>query len=142
MTENRFQGQYSKVGNDAVSHNDKRLLHQSNKEIKVYLSAGQSAPEGRTEQEGRGGGRFYVTHKYTPAPDIPHAQKMIKVTGNGVGIVAGIIDGKLVAKHIKNGATAAFIKKVISCGGNEEHPGEFLACMKKVARDMDLDVSA
>jgi hypothetical protein len=67
---------------------------------------------------------------------------MIKVTGNGVGIVAGIIDGKLVAKHIKNEATAVFIKKVIAAGGDEAHPGQFLACMKKVARDMDLDVNA
>ena len=142
MTENRFQGQYSKVGNDAVSHNDKRLLHQSNKEIKVYLSAGQSAPESRTEQQGRNGGRSYFTHKYTPAPDIPHAQKMIKVTGNGVGIVAGIVDGKLVAKHVKNSATAAFIKKVVAAGGSEEKPGQFLSAMKSVAKEMDLDISA
>ena len=67
---------------------------------------------------------------------------MVKVSGNGVGVVAGIVDGKLIAKHTKNSATAAFIKKVIACGGNEEHPGEFLACMKKIGKDMDLNVNA
>ena len=56
MTENRFQGQYKIVGNEPVSPSDKRLLHQSNKEIKVYLSEGQSAPEGREERQGSGGG--------------------------------------------------------------------------------------
>ena len=142
MTENRFQGQYSKVGNGLVSPSDKRLLHQSNKEIKVYLSEGQSAPEGREERQGSGGGRYYVTKKYTPAPDIKGAQKMVKVSGKGVGVVAGIVDGKLIAKHTKNEATAAFIKKVIAAGGDEEHPGQFLAAMKKIGKDMDLNVSA
>ncbi len=142
MTENRFQGQYSKVGNGLVSPSDKRLLHQSNKEIKVYLSEGQSAPEGREERQGSGGGRYYVTKKYTPAPDIKGAQKMVKVSGKGVGVVAGIVDGKLIAMHTKNEATAAFIKKVIAAGGDEEHPGQFLAAMKKIGKDMDLNVSA
>ena len=56
--------------------------------------------------------------------------------------MAGIVDGKLVAYHIKNGTTAAFIKKVIAAGGDEQHPGQFLAAMKKIAKDMDLNVSA
>jgi len=137
---------------------------------RVYVKSVADVPQGRSYKPGPRGGYYYLTtmkqqslsHKKKPhhgggesqgqeeenehsapdVPDIPHAEKIVKVSGRGVGIVAGIVDGKLVAHHIKNEATAAFVKKVISCGGNEDHPGEFLACMKKVARDMDLDISA
>jgi len=143
MKENRFQGQYKKAGSSTITNQDKQLLHESNKEIKVYLSAGQVAPEGRETREGSGGGRYYITKKHIPkAPAIEGAQKMVRVTGDGVGIVAGIVDGKLEVKSLKNKETAGFIKKVIAAGGDQDHPGEFLAAMRKIGKDMDLDVSA
>jgi hypothetical protein len=137
---------------------------------RVYVKSVADVPQGRSYKPGPRGGYYYLTtmkqqslaHKKKPhhgggasqgqeeekehsapdVPDIPHAEKIVKVSGNGVGVVAGIVDGKLVAHHIKNGATAAFIKKVIAAGGDEQHPGQFLAAMKKIARDMDLDISA
>ena len=144
MTENRFQGQYKKVGSSKVSEQDKRLLHTSNKEIRVYLSGGQAAPEGRDVREGSGGGRYYVTQKQIPktTPKIEGAQKQVRVTGDGVGIVAGIVDGKLIVKSLKNKETGEFIKKVVAAGGSEEKPGQFLAAMKEVAKSMDLNISA
>jgi hypothetical protein len=143
MTENKFIGAYQKTGTSKVSEQDKRLLHTSNKEIRVYLSAGQAAPEGRDVSEGKQGGRHYTTQKPIPkAPEIEGADKMVKVSGEGVGIVAGIVDGKLVVKSIKNKETGEFIKKVVACGGSEEKPGQFLACMRKIASDLELDISA
>jgi hypothetical protein len=144
MTENRFQGQYKKVGSSKVSEQDKRLLHTSNKEIRVYLSGGQAAPEGRDVREGSGGGRYYVTQKQTrkTTPKIEGAQKMVRVTGDGIGIVAGIVDGNLKVKSLKNQETGAFIKKVIAAGGSEDKPGQFLAAMKEIGKKMDLNVSA
>ena len=142
MTENKFIGAYQKVGSSKVTEQDKRLLHTSNKEIKVYLSAGQAAPEGRDVSEGKQGGRYYTTQKPIPkAPAIEGADKMVKVSGEGVGIVAGIVDQKLVVKSIKNKETGEFIKKVVACGGSEEKPGQFLACMKSVAKKEDLEIS-
>jgi len=140
MTENRFQGQYKKVGSSIVSEQDKRLLHTSNQEIRVYLSPGQAAPEGRDVSEGKQGGRYYTTQKTTPkAPAIHGAEKMVRVTGDGIGIVAGIVNGKLVAKSIKNKETAVFIRKVVACAGSD-NPGKFLSCMKEIANKFDLDV--
>ena len=93
---------------------------------KHYLGSGGGSQGQEEEQE----------HSAPDVPDIPHAEKMVKVSGKGVGIVAGIVDGKLVAKHTKNEATAAFVKKVIAAGGDEEHPGQFLAAMEKIGKDM------
>jgi hypothetical protein len=139
---------------------------------RVYLQPGQETPEGRTIRQGTRGKRYYLTtlkqqeshskkkktgdgrggggggeeeeqeHSAPDAPVIEGAQKMVRVTGDGVGIVAGIVDGKLMVKSIKNKETGDFIKKVIACGGSEEKPGQFLACMRKIGNDMDLNVSA
>ena len=138
---------------------------------RVYVKNLSDVPQGRSYKPGPRGGYYYLTtmkqqslahkkkqnlggggqssgqeeeseHSAPDVPDIPHAEKMVKVSGKGVGVVAGIVDGKLIAKHTKNEATAAFIKKVIAAGGDEEHPGQFLAAMKKIGKDMDLNVSA
>ena len=135
------------------------------------MSRLSDVPKGRSYKLGPRGGYYYLTtmkqqslahkkkqnlggggqssgqeeeqeHSAPDVPDIPHAEKMVKVSGKGVGVVAGIVDGKLIAKHTKNEATAAYIKKVIAAGGDEEHPGQFLAAMKKIGKDMDLNVSA
>ena len=136
---------------------------------RVYLQPGQAAPEGRTVRQGNRGKSYYLTtlkqqatkkkkkhwgssggsggeeeenEHSAPAPEIEGAQKMVRVTGNGVGIVAGIVDGKLIVKSLKNKETGEFIKKVIAAGGSEEKPGQFLAAMKEVAKSMDLNISA
>jgi hypothetical protein len=141
MTENRFHGQYKNIGNSTITNQDKQLLHESNREIKVYLSAGQIAPEGRETREGSGGGRYYITQKHTPkSPSIEGAQRAVRVSGDGVGIIAGTVDGKLSVKSLKNKETAGFIRKVVACAGTD-NPGKFLTCMKKVAESQDLEVS-
>jgi len=145
--------------------------NESVAKARVYLKPGQAAPEGRTVRQGNRGKRYYLTtlkqqesthkkkkktgdgrggggepeedeHSAPDAPEIEGAQKMVRVTGDGVGIVAGIVDGKLQVKSLKNKETAGFIKKVIAAGGDQDHPGEFLAAMRKIGKDMDLDVSA
>ena len=138
---------------------------------RVYIKPGQEAPEGRTIRQGDRGRSYYLTtlkqqtttkkkkkhwgssgggggeeeeneHSAPEAPEIEGAQKMVRVTGNGIGIVAGIVDGKLVVKSLKNKETAEFIKKVIAAGGSEEKPGQFLAAMKEIGKKEDLNVSA
>ena len=148
MTENRFQGQYKKVGSSKVSEQDKRLLHQSNSEIKVYLTGGKAAPEGREIREGSGGGGSgggggddeEQEHSAPDAPQIEGAQKTVRVTGDGIGVIAGIVSGKLVVKSIKNKETVNFIRKVVACSGGDD-AGKFISCMKKIAEEMDLEVS-
>ena len=151
---------------EVISANDEFV------KARVYLKPGQEAPEGRTIRQGERGKRYYLTtlkqqeshqkkkktgdgrggsgggedeeqeHSAPDAPEIEGAEKMVRVTGNGVGIVAGIVDGKLIVKSVKNKETGGFIKKVIACGGSEEHPGQFLACMKEIAKKLELEVSA
>ena len=145
--------------------------NESVAKARVYLKPGQAAPEGRTVRQGNRGKRYYLTtlkqqesthkkkkktgdgrggggepeedeHSAPDAPEIEGAQKMVRVTGDGVGIVAGIVDGKLQVKSLKNKETAGFIKKVIAAGGDQDHPGEFLAAMKEIGNKLDLDVSA
>ena len=123
MAGNRFQGQYSKVGTSDVSPNDKRLLHQSNKEIKVYLSQGQSAPQGREVKIGSGGGKYYTTEKIQPhmknqqqkqsppqPPDLPGgAIQSVQISGNGVALSAALYSYGTEVQAAKNEATKKFI---------------------------------
>jgi len=139
---------------------------------RVYLKPGQAAPEGRTVRQGNRGKRYYLTtlkqqestshkkkkggdgrsggggeqeeeeHSAPDQPEIEGAEKMVRVSGNGVGIVAGIVNGNLKVKSLKNKETGEFIKKIIAAGGSEEKPGQFLAAMKEIGKKMDLDVSA
>jgi hypothetical protein len=123
----------------------KKIEPSSEGGLKVYVSSETDVPEGRTARRGSGGGLYYFTATRQPKQnkgDIEGAQKVVRVTGNGVGIIAGIVEGKLVVKSIKNKETGEFIKKVVACGGSEEHPGQFLACMRKIASDLELDISA
>jgi hypothetical protein len=126
MTENRFQGQYAKVGTSEVSPNDKRLLHQSNKEIKVYLSQGQSAPQGREVQTGSGGGKYYTTEKISPHTKIQQKQsgnaqppempgdykKLVKISGNGVALSAAEYSYGIEIRAAKNAETKKFITQI------------------------------
>ena len=155
MTENRFQGQYKKVGSSKVSEQDKRLLHTSNQEIKVYLTGSKEAPEGREIHTGSGGGRYYTTKKVTgtehaqqsqngeqstTAPDIEGATGQVKVSGNGVGIVAGMVDGKLKVQKLGNKETTEFVKKVMDCAGGDQ--SKFIGCLKSQAKKEDLKISS
>jgi hypothetical protein len=136
---------------------------------RVYLKPGQAAPEGRTVRQGNRGKRYYLTtlkqqevthkkkktgegdgrggggepeeeeHSAPDQPEIEGAQKVVRVTGDGVGIVAGIVDGKLQVKSLKNKETAGFIRKVVAESGND--PAKFLAGMRSVAKDEGLEVS-
>jgi hypothetical protein len=136
---------------------------------RVYLKPGQAAPEGRTVRQGSRGRSYYLTtlkqqavhhkkkkgggggsggggeeeeqeHSAPDAPVIEGAQKMVRVTGDGIGVVAGIVNGKLAVKSLKSKETTGFIRKVVACAGGDK-PAEFLSCMRSVGEDMDLDVS-
>lgn len=139
---------------------------------RVYVKDVHDIPQGRSYKQGPNGGYYYLTSlKQQSAPKkkgkgggrgqsgnpqeeeehsapsdgeggIAGAQKIVKVTGKGVGIIAGIVNGKLVAKQVKNAETNAFVQKIIKEGGNAEHPGEFLALMKTLAKEQGLEVEA
>jgi hypothetical protein len=88
-----------------------------------------------------GGGGEEGEHSAPEAPDIEGAKSTVKVTGNGVGVSAGIVNGKLVAQQLKNPETAEFLKKVMECSGGPKDPAKFIQCMKKIAEDEGLEVS-
>lgn len=127
-----------------------RTIRQGNRGKRYYLTTlkQQTAPPTKKKKKKTGGGGGgggepeEDEHSAPDAPKIEGAQKQVRVTGDGVGIVAGIVSGKLEVKSLKNKETAGFIKKVIAAGGDQDHPGEFLAAMRKIGKDMDLDVSA
>jgi len=137
---------------------------------RVYVGSLTDVPEGRSYKQGPRGGFSYLTsmkqqmphkkrrkgigggmeeqeedsseHSAPPAPDIPNAQIQVKVSGNGVGVVAGIVNGKLLVKKLGNEATETFIKKVVVCGDGEKTPKKFISCLKSIAEKEGLKVSS
>lgn len=136
---------------------------------RVYVSSADQVPEGRSAQHGARGKLYYLTtlkqqtesdkkkkkkrggaaesedleseHSAPAPPDLEGVQSQVKVTGNGVGVVAGIQNGKLVAKQVKNAETAAFLKKVMECSGGAD-PAKFIGCLKTVAKKDGLEVNS
>jgi hypothetical protein len=156
---------FRKDGNliEIISANDKIA------KARVYVSSADKVPEGRSAQHGARGKLYYLTtlkqqtetdkkkkkkkggaaesedleseHSAPAPPDLEGAQGQVKVTGNGVGVVAGILNGKLVAKQVKNAETADFLKKVMECSGGAD-PQKFIGCLKTVAKKEGLEVSS
>lgn len=132
---------------------------------KVYVSNPSEVPEGRSYKQGSRGSVYYLTtlkqqvkhkkkkkggsgggedpadsdeHSAPSAPDIEGATSQVKVSGNGVGVVAGLVNGKLKFEGIKNKETVAFLKVVMSCADGDE--SKFIGCLRKTGKDMDLKV--
>ncbi len=137
---------YLKPGQEAP---EGRTIRQGNRGKRYYLTtlkqqestAHKKKKKGGDGRATGGGEEEEQEHSAPDQPEIEGAEKILRVTGNGVGIIAGIVDQKLIAKSIKNKETADFIRKVIACGGDEEHPGRFLTCMREVAKKEGLEVS-
>jgi hypothetical protein len=89
---------------------------------------------GGGEKRGDGAGNV------PPPPDIAGAEESIKVSGKGVGLSAGIIGGRLIAKKLDNKETDAFIEKVQQLTGEMPSPEKIMDAILKVAEDMDLEV--
>jgi hypothetical protein len=137
---------------------------------RVYVSALSDVPEGRQYKQGSRGGFSYLTtmkqnapstkkrkkggsgggeadeeggdegHSAPSAPDLKGAEGQVKVIGNGVGIVAGIVNGKLEVRKLSNPETDAFVKKVVACGDHDTK--KFLSCMTEIAKKEGLKVSS
>ena len=102
---------------------------------------GKQANLGRRKKRkswgGGGGGESQPRVAIPQPPDI--AKDQIKVTGNGVGLVATLLNGRIKAKKLDNEATSVFIKKVVQCG---KTPEEQYNCIGKLAKDMGLEVTS
>ena len=101
---------------------------------------GKQASAGRKKKRkgwggGKGGGGKEKEVKIPEPPDI--AREQIKVMGNGVGLVAALINGNIRLKKLDNEATNSFIKKVASCG---ETPEQQYRCIRKIAEQRGLEV--
>jgi hypothetical protein len=155
MMENKFIGAYRKTGSSPLTSKDKTLLHRADDELKTYVTSASKVPEGYELHEGKQGGMYYTPKqrlkehsngdkqsldKESPAPDIEGASEQVKVSGNGVGIVAGMVDGRLKVQKLGNKETAVFVKKVMDCADGEEK--KFISCLKKQAKSEDLNVSS
>ena len=75
-----------------------------------------------------------------PPPDIAGAEESVKISGKGVGLTAGIIGGKLVAKKLENKETEEFIRKVQQLSGEMPSAEKILDAIIKVAEDMGLEI--
>lgn len=95
---------------------------------------GKGWETGGGEKRGDGAGNI------PPPPDIADAEESVKVSGKGVGLSAGIIGGKLVAKKLDNKETEAFIRRVQQFSGEMPSPEKILDAIIKVAEDEGLDI--
>ena len=139
---------------------------------KVYVKSPADVPEGRSYKQGSRGSIYYLTtlkqqtpqgkkkrkggggggeadeggdeneHSAPTAPDLQGAEMQVKVTGNGVGVVAGIINGKLTVKKLGNKETETFIREVVACGDGGKDPKKFIGCLKTIAKQQDLKISS
>jgi hypothetical protein len=108
----------------------------------VKRHPGKKKGSGNRGWETGGGGKTGDgAGKVPPPPDIANAEESVKVEGKGVGLVAGIVGGKLIAKKLDNKETDAFIEKVQQITGEMPAPEKILAAIVQVAEDMDLEVS-
>ena len=89
---------------------------------------------GGGEKRGDGAGEV------PPPPDIADAEESVKVSGKGVGLSAGIIGGKLIAKKLDNKETEAFIRRVQQFSGEMPSPEKILDAIVKVAEDEGLEI--
>jgi hypothetical protein len=87
-------------------------------------------------QEKRGDGAGEVP----PPPDLADAEEVVKVSGKGIGLSAGIIGGKLVSKKLDNKETEAFIRRVQQFSGEMPSPEKILDAIIKVAEDEGLEI--
>jgi hypothetical protein len=73
-------------------------------------------------------------------PEIEGASETIRVSGNGVGLSAGIINGKIVAKKLSNKETDLFIKKVEAIAGENPNANKVIDAIVKEAEAEGLTV--
>ena len=108
----------------------------------------QQTPQGKKKKKGKGQGSGggeagegdEGEHSAPPPPDLKGSEMQVKVSGDGVGVVAGIINGKLIVKKLGNEETGKFIKKVMECSGGDLK--KFIGCLKSTGKSEGLEVSA
>ena len=92
---------------------------------------------------GSSGGSEPSEHLEAPAPppDIPDAEIQVKISGNGIGIVVGIIAGRLVASKLNTPQTAQFIKIIEKKVGENADAETIIQTMIITAEEMGLEIS-
>ena len=109
-----------------------QTTHTKKKKNRSWGSGGGGSGGGGDDEE--------QEHSAPDAPQIEGAKTTVKVTGDGIGVIAGIVSGKLVVKSLKSKETTGFIRKVVACAGGDD-AGKFISCMKEIARKEDLEIS-
>jgi len=75
-----------------------------------------------------------------PPPSIEGAEEQISITGNGVGVVAATISGRLVVKKLNNGPTNTFLKIVEKKSGENPLSEKIIEVMIMTAQEMGLEI--
>jgi hypothetical protein len=101
---------------------------------KKKKGGGKGWETGGGDKRGNGAGEV------PPPPDIAQAEESVKISGKGVGLSAGIIGGKLIAKKLDNKETEAFIRRVQQFTGEMPSAEKILAAIIKVAEDEGLEI--
>ena len=83
-----------------------------------------------------GGGQKPKEFKIPEPPDL--GGKQLKIVGKNIGLVISLQDDKVRAKKLPTPETAAFIKKILECGGSD--PKKIFSCARKLAESMGLQV--
>lgn len=102
---------------------------------KKKKGGGKGWETGGGDKRGNGAGEV------PPPPDIADAEESVKVSGKGVGLSAGIIGGKLIAKKLDNKETEAFIRRVQQFSGEMPSAEKILDAIIKVAEDEGLEIT-
>lgn len=104
-------------------------------------------PKSKKKNGGRGwetggGGEPEAAPALPPEPpEIEGVEEQINIYGNGVGLAAGIISGRLVVKKLNNGPTNTFIKIVEKKSGENPDAEKIITIMVQTAQEMGLEIS-
>jgi hypothetical protein len=123
------------------------ITNQRDRGGSAATGAGEHATKKKSSGQkgwGTGGGEAPsegVSAEPPMAPDIEGAEMQVKISGNGIGIVVGIISGRLVASKLNTPQTAQFIKIVEKKSGEKASAEDIIELMVMTAEEMGLEVT-
>ena len=114
-------------GGAAATQTGERTQKQKPKHAKGWGSSGGQSGETQAQMP-------------PPPPSIEGAEEQISITGNGVGVVAATISGRLVVKKLNNGPTNMFLKIVEKKSGENPLSEKIIEVMIMTAQEMGLEI--
>ena len=110
-----------------------------------------TAGKKQASKKKKGGGKGWETNsgekrgegnaEIPQPPDIEGASETIHISGDGVGLALGIIEGRLAAKKLNNAQTNLFIKKMEKLAGERATPDKIIESAIAVAEEEGLTIS-